>query len=143
MANDGSARELTLEECWDFLATQQLGRLAFRLLDETHIVPVNFAVDGRTLLFRTDGGNKLFGVELGAEVAFEADEVVGETARSVVLRGRARRLGEQEEHRAEQVALHTWVGMPKYNVVEFAPVEVSGREFSLHRPWRRMNPADG
>lgn len=138
MANDEASRTLTEDECWDFLATQELGRLAFRLLDETHIVPVNFAVDGRTLLFRTDGGNKLFGVELGAQVAFEVDEVVGETARSVVLRGRARRLEEAEEHRADQIALHTWVGMPKYNVVELSPEEVTGREYALYRPWRQL-----
>src|SRR4051794_25144549 len=85
MDDDEPVRVLTSDECWDFLATQELGRLAFRLLDETHIVPVNFAVDGRTLLFRTDGGTKLFGVELGAEVgaqvAFEVDAVEGETAR--------------------------------------------------------------
>jgi nitroimidazol reductase NimA-like FMN-containing flavoprotein (pyridoxamine 5'-phosphate oxidase superfamily) len=138
MENDEPVRELTLEECWEFLTTQELGRLAFRLLDETHIVPVNFVVDGRTLLFRTDAGSKLFGIELGAEVAFEADEVEGETARSVVVRGRARRLEEVEEHRADQVPLHTWVDTPKYYVVEIAPEEVTGRRFLLHRPWRTL-----
>jgi nitroimidazol reductase NimA-like FMN-containing flavoprotein (pyridoxamine 5'-phosphate oxidase superfamily) len=138
MENDEPVRELTLEECWEFLTTQELGRLAFRLLDETHIVPVNFVVDGRTLLFRTAGGSKLFGVELGAEVAFEVDEVEGETARSVVVRGRARRLEEVEEHRADQVPLHTWVDTPKYYVVEIAPEEVTGRRFLLHRPWRTL-----
>ena len=138
MQNDEPVRELTLEECWEFLATQELGRLAFRLLDETHIVPVNFAVDGRTLLFRTDAGSKLFGVELGAQVAFEADEIVGETARSVVVRGRPRRLEDVEAHRADQVPLHVWLDTPKYYVVEVTPEEVSGRRFALHRPWRRL-----
>jgi uncharacterized protein len=138
MENEEPVRELSLEECWEFLATQEVGRLAFRLLDETHIVPVNFAVDGRTLLFRTDAGNKLFAVELGAPVAFEADEIEGETARSVVVRGRARRLEEPEEYRADQLPLHTWVDTPKYYVVEVTPEEVSGRRFALHRPWRHM-----
>ena len=139
MDNDEPVRELTSEECWEFLADQELGRLAFRLLDETHIVPVNFAVDDGTLLFRTDAGSKLFGVELGAQVAFEVDEIEGETARSVVVRGRARRLEEPEEYRADQIPLHTWVDTPKYYVVEVTPEEVSGRRFALHRPWRRMN----
>jgi nitroimidazol reductase NimA-like FMN-containing flavoprotein (pyridoxamine 5'-phosphate oxidase superfamily) len=138
MENDEPVRELTLEECWEFLASQELGRLAYRLLDEMHLVPVNFVVDGRTLLFRTDAGSKLFGVELGAEVAFEADEIEGETARSVVVRGHARRLEEAEEHRADQLPLHTWVDTPKYYVVEVTPEEVSGRRFALHRPWRTM-----
>jgi nitroimidazol reductase NimA-like FMN-containing flavoprotein (pyridoxamine 5'-phosphate oxidase superfamily) len=135
---DDPVRVLTDEECWDFLASQELGRLAYRLLGELDIVPVNYAVDDGTLLFRTDAGSKLLGVELDATVAFEVDEVAGETARSVVVRGRARRLGEAEEHRADQVPLHTWVDTPKYYVVEVRPDEVSGRELALHRPWRHL-----
>lgn len=142
MDDDGMARELTLEECWAFLATQELGRLAFRLLDDVHIVPVNYALDGRTLLFRTAPGNKLFSVELGASVAFEVDEIDGETARSVVIRGRARRLEEPEEHRADNIPLHVWVDSPKYFVVELAPDEITGREFALRRPWLRMTRDD-
>src|SRR3954451_4451611 len=116
MDSDETVHELTQDECFDFLASQELGRLAFRMLDEIHIVPINYAVDGRTLLFRTNAGNKLLAVELGASVAFEVDEVVGETARSVIIRGTARRLDEQEEHRADQLPLHTWVDSPKYYV---------------------------
>ncbi|MDH2416898.1 pyridoxamine 5'-phosphate oxidase family protein [Nocardioides sp. CER19] len=142
MDDDSPVRELTLDECWDFLATQELGRLAFRLTDDVHLVPVNYAVDGRTLLFRTAPGTKLVGVELGGSVAFEVDEVDGETARSVVIRGRARRLEEPDEYRADNIALHVWVDTPKYFVVELAPDEITGREFSLHRPWRRIRPAD-
>ena len=142
MDADETVRELTEDECWDFLAGQEFGRLAFRLIDEVHIVPINYVIDGRTLLFRTNAGNKLFGVELGSSVAFEVDEVVGETARSVIIRGRARRLDEHEEHRADQVPLHTWVDSPKYYVVEVAPEEVSGRVFQLSRPWRSILPTD-
>jgi len=138
MDSDETVHELTQDECFDFLASQELGRLAFRMLDEIHIVPINYAVDGRTLLFRTNAGNKLLAVELGASVAFEVDEVVGETARSVIIRGTARRLDEPEEHRADQLPLHTWVDSPKYYVVEVTPEEISGRLFQLRRPWRRM-----
>jgi nitroimidazol reductase NimA-like FMN-containing flavoprotein (pyridoxamine 5'-phosphate oxidase superfamily) len=135
---DDPVREMTSQECWDFLASEELGRLAYRLLDELYIVPVNYAVDGRTLLFRTNGGNKLFSIELGTPVAFEVDRIVGETALSVVVRGRARRLEELEEQRADQVPLHTWIDTPKYFVVEVSPEEVTGREIALHRPWRHL-----
>lgn len=135
METDSPATEMTVDECWDFLAAHELGRLAFRLIDDLFITPINYAVDGRTLLFRTAPGNKLFGVELGGKVAFEVDEVTGEHATSVVIRGRARHLDEHDEHRAEVVRLHAWLDTAKYNVVEISPEEITGRSYALYRPW--------
>ena len=134
--------ELHPEECWEFLRTREFGRLGYHLADEVHIVPINYAVKDDRLFFLTAEGSKLLGVTMNADVAFEVDEVVGETARSVIIRGRARRLDEHEEHRADQVPLHTWVDSPKYYVVEVAPEEVSGRAFQLSRPWRSILPTD-
>ena len=135
---------MSQQECWAFLRTQELGRLAYHLADEVHIVPVNYAVDvdpasdGHSLLFRTAEGSKLLGVVMNADVAFEVDEVDGEHATSVVLRGRGRKLEEDEEHRAENVPLHPWIDTPKWNVVEIVPTQVSGRRFALSRPWRHL-----
>mgnify|MGYP001578213793 CR=1 FL=1 len=115
-------------------------RLAFRLVDEVHITPINYAVDEGTLLVRTAEGNKLLSVALGSGVAFEIDEHDEETARSVVVRGTPRLLGEDEAHRAENVPLRPWVGTHKYNVVEILPEVVTGRVFTLSRPWTHLRP---
>jgi nitroimidazol reductase NimA-like FMN-containing flavoprotein (pyridoxamine 5'-phosphate oxidase superfamily) len=139
MAGDADV-ELTQDECWQLLREHEFGRLAFTMVGEQHITPINYAVDGGTLLFRTAPGSKLLAVELGAEVAFEIDDFAGETAVSVVVRGRARHLPEDEAHRAENVPLRTWVGTEKYDVVEIAPSVVSGRRFDLHRPWLHILP---
>lgn len=134
------------EECWEFLRRHEFGRLAHHLADEVHIAPVNYAVDHdpatgrRSLLFRTAEGSKLLGVVMNPDVAFEVDEIVGERATSIVLRGRARRLEEDEEHRAENLPLRPWVATAKWNVVEVDVTEVSGRRFELSRPWRHMTP---
>jgi hypothetical protein len=71
-------------------------------------------------------------------VAFEVDEIVDEQATSVIVRGRARRLEEDEEHRAENVPLRPWVATEKWNVVEIDVTEISGRRFELTRPWQHM-----
>ena len=137
--SDEVVRELTQEECWQMLREEELGRLAFRMVDEVHIAPVNFAVDhDNTLLFRTAGGEKLLAVAMGSEVAFEVDRWTEDSARSVVVRGSARILAEDEEHRAENLPLRPWVGTPKYNVVEITPRVVSGRAFELSRPWLHL-----
>jgi len=143
---DEPVRHLSAADCWAFLREHELGRMAYHLLDEVHIAPINYAIDhdpvtGRhSLLFRTAEGSKLLGVVMNADVAFEVGQVDGEHATSVVLRGRGRRLEEDEEHRAENVPLHPWVDTPKWNVVEIEVTEISGRAFDLSRPWQHMIP---
>jgi nitroimidazol reductase NimA-like FMN-containing flavoprotein (pyridoxamine 5'-phosphate oxidase superfamily) len=137
---------MSTDECWELLGRQELGRLAYHLLEEVHIVPVNYAVDHdpvtdrRSLLFRTAEGSKLIAVIMNGDVAFEADEMDEDAAASVVVRGRARVLDEHEEHRAEDVRLRPWVPTLKYNVVEVEVDEITGRRFALSRPWRHMLP---
>ena len=134
--------ELTTEECWAALRKDEFGRLAYRLGDEVHIAPLNYAVDGSTLLFRTAEGSKLLAVVMNSDVAFEIDEYDEHTARSVIMRGRAELLDEHSAHRAENLPLRPWVPNPKYNVVEITPTEVSGRQFRLNRPWLHEIPQD-
>jgi nitroimidazol reductase NimA-like FMN-containing flavoprotein (pyridoxamine 5'-phosphate oxidase superfamily) len=122
-------------ESWEFLRSQEIGRLAFHLLGEVHIVPINYAVDGERLVFLTSEGNKLLGVTMNDDVAFEVDEVVGEHATSVIVRGRARQLQGQETTVIERLPLRPWVGTPKFQVVAIRVDEISGRRFDLSRPW--------
>jgi uncharacterized protein len=136
--NDEYTAEMTEDECWEELSSEEFGRLAHMLGDELHLVPVNYAVDGRTLLFRTAEGSKLLGIVMNPQVVLEIDRYDDEHAMSVVVRGTARVLDEHEEHRAESVPLRPWVATPKYNVVEITPTQLSGRRFDLERPWLHM-----
>lgn len=137
---DESTRSLQPAECWEMLRSQEFGRLAFHLAEEVHITPINYAVDHETLLFRTAEGSKLLAVVMNDDVAFEIDEYDDRRARSVILKGRARLLPEDEAHRSENVPLRPWVDPEhKYNVVEIVPTKVSGRQFDLSRPWLRIS----
>lgn len=140
MSDEGPVGMMTTDECWEMLRANEFGRLAFHLAGEVHLTPINYAVDHDTLLFRTAEGSKLLGVEMNPDVAFEIDEFDEHHARSVVIRGVARHLGEAEEHRAENVPLRPWVATPKYDVVEIRPTEISGRKFELSRPWLHLIP---
>lgn len=133
---------LSTAQCWDLLAAHEFGRLAFPLVGDVQITPLNYAVDGDRLLFRTAEGTKLLGVVMHARVALEIDELTQESAWSVVVRGSARVLEGAEADRAEQVPLRPWVGDDKHHVVEIAPDEVSGRRFHLHKPWEHMRATD-
>lgn len=121
---------LSSEQCWELLRSAELGRLAFRLADEVHLVPINYAVVDERILFRTAEGDKLLGVTMHPEVVFEIDSRDAEQAHSVIVRGMARRLEEDEEHEVDDL-LRSWVSTPKYNIVEITPTRVSGRAFEL------------
>jgi nitroimidazol reductase NimA-like FMN-containing flavoprotein (pyridoxamine 5'-phosphate oxidase superfamily) len=135
MASHDPVHVLHPEECWEFLSGREFGRLAFHLLDEVHIVPINYVVDDGRLLFLTTEGNKLLGLTMNADVAFEVDEIEGETATSVILRGRARQLVGAAAWVADRLPMRPWVGTPKYIVVEITVDDINGRRFDLSRPW--------
>jgi len=132
--DDDPVVELTSEECWDLLAEEQFGRLAYRLVDEVHLVPINYVTDDGALLFRTGSGNKLLAAALHSDVALEIDWHDDLSAWSVVARGRLRRLGEDEAHRVDSLPLQPWVETLKHDVVEMTAEVVTGRRFRLHRP---------
>jgi hypothetical protein len=125
---------MSVEECWSLLEAHEFGRLAYRLVDEVHLVPINFVADDRTLLFRTAPGSKLLAAALQSDVAFEIDWHDDATAWSVVARGRMRRLEEDEGHRLDSLGRQSWIATSKPEVVELVPEEVTGRRFVLRRP---------
>lgn len=81
------------------------------------MVPVNYAVNGQTLVFRTARGSKLAGgVMSNAAVVFEVDAIDdgAEVGRSVVLHGGvADVLPAEAEPMIEQLGLRPWLDTVK------------------------------
>lgn len=137
---DDPIAPMTDDEAWEALRSHEFGRLAFHLLDEVHIVPINYAVDGsHRIIFRTAEGSKLLGVEMNSDVAFEIDQYDDETAFSVIARGRATTLEGSAAYIADNLPLRPWVPTEKYNVVAIAVSEISGRRFRLEKPWTSIH----
>lgn len=123
---------LTDDQCWALLAREGFGRLATSALGVIDITPVNYAVDGRTLLLRTAPGTKLLELTVNADVAFEIDERAPGYAWSVVLKGRARMITDPHEIAvAERSGLRTQIATEKTIWVRIEPTAVSGRHFVL------------
>ena len=117
-------------ECWDRLAEQQLGRLVTRVGDVMDIFPVNYTVDGRSVVFRTGEGSKLTELTVNDEVLFEVDEYTSTDAWSIVVRGSAQRLDDPDEvAAADRLPLTPWIPTVKYNYVRIVPTSLSGRDF--------------
>ncbi len=127
-------QELSATECWRLLRRSDVGRLAVSIADHPDIFPVNFVVDGESLVFRTGAGTKFAAAVLGRAVAFEVDgyDPLAGDAWSVVVKGRAREIEHMIEYfAAEDLPLFPWHASPKPNFVRIEPEMVSGRRFHV------------
>jgi nitroimidazol reductase NimA-like FMN-containing flavoprotein (pyridoxamine 5'-phosphate oxidase superfamily) len=117
-------------ECWELLAGCAVGRIGVLVDSAPEIYPVNHVVDGRTIVFRTDPGNKLRGLDRSPSVCYQADSVdLGdETGWSVLVKGRAVVVtGAAELDRVAQLPLHFWSLGEKATWVRILSAEVTGR----------------
>jgi hypothetical protein len=113
-------------ECWKLLAESDLGRVAVVRDGRPDIFPVNYEVEGHSVLFRTNMGNKLLG-SAGGYLAFEVDHV-DEAARSgwsVVLHGEA--VGVEAE--PEPATPHSWAGRKDF-LVRIDAASITGRRLA-------------
>ena len=117
--------------CWEHLRGQDLGRLGYHLVDEVHIVPINYVVDRRRLIFRTMPGSKLLGIVMDSDVAFEVDGQDGDVAWSVLARGTGRILEGEEMREAEQLPLRPWTSGAKFTLVAIDVQSVTGRRLEM------------
>ncbi|MDY0910152.1 pyridoxamine 5'-phosphate oxidase family protein [Microbacterium sp. CFBP9034] len=121
---------MSVDECWNLLARCELGRLATSVEGEPDIFPVNYVVDGPSVLFRTAPGSKLTELSANPRVAFEVDQYDDTDAASVVLKGTAKLLQVQEEiDAADALGLAPWTPTLKYRWVRIAAHTISGRRF--------------
>lgn len=121
---------LSDHESWDLLGTAALGRLVTSFADEPEIFPVNYVVQGHTVLFRTAEGTKLFSAVGNRTVIFEADDHDATQGWSVIVRGRARLLKTDADiDEADRAGLYPWIATAKPNYVRITPNDVTGRRF--------------
>jgi uncharacterized protein len=132
MTYDGRNRLEVLErgEALRLLEHAQVGRVAFVADGEPLVFPVNFVVEGESIVFRTAAGSKLDAAMGGALVAFEVDET-DERLRagwSVLVRGPARLVTDPIERAAlDRLPLRPWAHAPKPHYVRIETRTVSGR----------------
>lgn len=118
------------QEAWDFLTEHTFGRLALSIMGQPEIFPINYTVDGTTILFRTAEGTKLIGIVIDSHVAFEVDQVEADGATSVVAKGTAREVERQSDIDAFDLSgLTPWIPTLKYHLIAIDVSEVSGRRF--------------
>jgi len=130
-------QNLEHHECWALLRTVSVGRLAVLVDGRPDIFPVNYTVDGGTLVFRTGQGTKLSAASGDAAVAVEADGVDPGTglAWSVVIKGTAALVKSTEEVlETSRLHLFPWQSGRKDAFIRITPDSVTGRRFQVTDP---------
>jgi len=126
--------ELDDGECWQLLRGNEVGRLAVAIGEHPDIFPINYLVDGSSILFRTGAGTKLAASVLGRGVAFEIDgyDAAAGEAWSVVIKGQARQIENMIEFfDADELPLFPWHAAPKPEIVRIDAEIVTGRRFHV------------
>jgi len=126
--------ELGHDECLRLVGGSTLGRLAVVIDDQPLVFPVNFTLDGRAVVLRTDEGTKLYAARHGF-VAFECDSIDSayHTGWSVIITGRAEEVRQPSEvARLERLPLGPWCPGPKSVWLRLRPRTITGRRIPPH-----------
>lgn len=129
----GELGVLTEEACLARLAANQLGRVGVVVDGQPLVFPVNFVLDGRTIVFRTGMGTVLAGASF-AKVAFEIDgsDAVSRSGWSVMVQGMGHdvtdAVDELSEH-LQTIEVFPWAPGSKPRLVRIDPRLITGRLF--------------
>jgi len=119
-------RVLTRSESLELLASARLGRVILSAHALPTAMPVNYALDGDGIVFRSGAGMKLSAAEAGTVVAFQVDHFDTDLRMgwSVVVTGVAKRLVDPHEvARAEALAVPTWIQADDHQL-DFVRIEI-------------------
>ena len=129
-AREPSLRTLSPAECFDLLEPGGVGRVGFASADGIMMLPVNFAVTGATIVFRT-APDTLLALHADAHVSFEVDRIdeALHGGWSVLVQGRAHTVTDEPEvkHLEDRTHLEPWAGGARDVYVRIAPTRISGR----------------
>lgn len=122
---------LQRSECLELLASDVVGRLAVIDGGTPVILPINYVLDGDTVVFRTEKGLKL---DAGprSPASFEIDSVDREhrTGWSVVVTGRLEEVTDFDAaawHRALDLPIDPWASGEKSHWMRLVPARITGR----------------
>ena len=132
-APDARLEVLATTECYRLLATHEVGRIGVNAEQHYPLVfPVNYAMDGTTVVLRTAPGTKLSAAP-HANVTFEVDDIDrhSRTGWSVLVRGLAEEVGPEDRPefvaRTHAAGVTPWAPGEHGNWLRIITHHISGR----------------
>ena len=129
-ARQHALRKLRPDECLDLLEPGGVGRIGFSSTDGIMMLPVNFAVTAKAIIFRT-APDTLLALHADTQVSFQADHLdqALHEGWSVLVHGRAHEVTDEREYKRLEGTTHVepWAGGARDVYVRIAPIRISGR----------------
>ncbi|MFG2823321.1 pyridoxamine 5'-phosphate oxidase family protein [Kitasatospora sp. NPDC048365] len=120
-------------ECWERLGNRGVGRIVLPAEPAPLAFPVNYTVDGRTVVYRTDPDGAAAAPD-GTAVSFQVDRIDEHRSHgwSVLLTGTAERITDPTAlHRLEHdPAAEPWAGGPRPLWIRVRSQRISGRRIT-------------
>jgi hypothetical protein len=122
--------QLPRDECIRLMRSVPVGRIVYTRQALPAVELVNFTMDGRDIVIRTDASGKLAAATRGAVVAFETDSVdpASRSGWSVTVVGNSQAVTDRDEiRRLEEIAPMPWAPGNRDHFIRISAVLVSGR----------------
>jgi nitroimidazol reductase NimA-like FMN-containing flavoprotein (pyridoxamine 5'-phosphate oxidase superfamily) len=128
-ADHHGLRVLDEETCFDLLGGVSIGRLGFSADALPVIFPVNFAMDGRTIVILSEAGQKVTAARKGSVACFEVDwfDPFSHIGWSVLATGRLGLVDPERVAEVQRLPLAPWALERPECFVELPVEVVSGR----------------
>ncbi len=126
--------ELASDTCWTLLRSQEVGRLGVVVRHWPLIVPVNYRLDGETVVIRTAG--IVASAADHANVTFQIDQVdsLAHTGWSVLVRGLAEVVGEHHRpwvaERTHRAGVEPWAPGDRGQWIRIISQQITGRRIT-------------
>jgi nitroimidazol reductase NimA-like FMN-containing flavoprotein (pyridoxamine 5'-phosphate oxidase superfamily) len=137
---------LSREECIRRLQAHGVGRVSVVRVDRPAIYPVNYVINGESIVFRTRRGSDLYATTYDAPAAFEIDgtDAIYHEGWSVLVVGRASHVHDPREiARLSAARLTAWAGARRDCFVKIELEEVTGRHIHHRAPTTTADIATG
>ncbi|MET8703509.1 pyridoxamine 5'-phosphate oxidase family protein [Kitasatospora sp. NPDC004723] len=126
-------RHLTEPECWDLIGTHGLGRVGLPVSPGPAVYPVNYAVDHRTIVYRTSPRGSAAPSD-GSRVSFQIDHIDDRLCEgwSVLILGESHHVEDPDDTASlsRLPGSTPWAGGSRPLWVRILPDEVTGRRIA-------------
>ena len=136
---DRVIEELDRDECLRLIAAGGVGRIAYTSRFGPAVLPVNYKLQNRAIVFRTAQHSPLdedlrTGItDADYQVAFEIDDIdmAGQMGWSVLIQGPAHHLTGAEREAALNAGVEAWAPGDRELFVRIVPSHITGRRISV------------